>query len=140
MCWAGRKCVCTWGANRVTHAHARQLMRDCIRQHEETHLDDVDCPAQCDGRVTRLPFKPSKLGRQMYWEECVAYTVGERCLWRALTRCGQDAECVNQVQPWLLAEASARDYFCGVWRNWPQPNSVVPSSIRVADRDGRDVK
>lgn len=107
ICCAGTKFICTWGADAEPNPLVRRIYQKCQRQHETTHLDDVEC-SECGGvKPYRPGFKLSKQGVQMYMEEMVANAAGKECYLSAKTECGSDVQCLARVDELIAAAAAA---------------------------------
>lgn len=107
LCCDGRTVICTWksSATGVTNLEAEPISKNCIREHEETHLDDIDCDAKSP---LRPPFKK---GKDQATKECEAYKVHVKCLEKGLASCKtQDGR--DRLQKELDARKKQRVTWC----------------------------
>jgi hypothetical protein len=110
ICCKNAKSVCVWQSNInrvVANAKAQPIVAGCVRVHEATHRNQVDCTG---ADVERPNFRA---GVDPNAAECAAYTVEVPCYENNIGRCGTDADCRSQVQSELDFAKSQKAKFCG---------------------------
>jgi len=113
VCCGGVKFICTWGAEGEKNARAKEIAKNCLRQHERTHLPSSDCNSCSAG-----PVKPTwkKKDKAACEEELQAHGVSKSCFENALSECGGDKACIDSVNAWIKSEETAISYYkfmCG---------------------------
>ncbi|GMU26356.1 MAG: hypothetical protein AMXMBFR16_12610 [Candidatus Uhrbacteria bacterium] len=115
LCCCGRKVTCSWDwKNNPTWGPggpgAEGIIRYCTLAHEQTHLDDVDCPSDVD--LSRPPFSnPSD--ENIHYQECVGSCAGAQCLENSIDRCGSNQSCRDAIQQNLDWEREQAANHCG---------------------------
>lgn len=95
VCCNNVKHSCVWYRNinrRVRNAAARTIVAHCVRVHENTHLNDVDCTGAA---VERPGWRADRVANA---EECTAYRAEVACYNRRIRNCGDDADCKRDVR------------------------------------------
>lgn len=108
ICCNNVKHVCVWQANinrNVTNPTAQGIVGECVRVHEATHVNQVDCTGAA---LERPPFRP---GVDPNKAECNAYRAEAACYASKIGGCGTDAACRSQVQDeWDFAKRQIAKY------------------------------
>jgi hypothetical protein len=108
ICCKNRRNVCVWQSNinkTVTNSKAQKIVGKCVRAHEKTHKDQVECTG---ADVERPPFKP---GVDPKKAECDAYKVEVQCYKDSIDDCNTDSDCRKQVQKeWDFAKKQIKKY------------------------------
>jgi hypothetical protein len=110
ICCNNAKSVCVWQPNInrvVTNATAQSIVAGCVRVHEATHVNQVDCTG---APVERPSFRQ---GVDPNASECAAYRVEVPCYQNNIGQCGTDADCRSQVQSELDFARKQVKRFCG---------------------------
>ena len=95
VCCGGKKYACVWNTGGFG-GKAKDIVWDCIYQHETSHFNDFECPL-CDFWTRRPPFKiPVDPDRA----ECSAWKSSIKCFQNALDRgaCGGEPLCAEQLK------------------------------------------
>ncbi len=99
-----------WTANinrTVTNPTAQRIVAQCVRVHEATHRDQVDCTG---ADVERPNFRS---GVDPNASECTAYSAEVPCYESHIDECGTDATCRSQVQQELDFARRQKRRYCG---------------------------
>jgi hypothetical protein len=108
ICCKNKKNVCVWQSNinkKVKNSKAQGIVGKCVREHEKTHVDQVDCTG---ADVERPPFKKGVDPKQA---ECDAYKVEAQCYKDTIDKCGTDSDCKKEVQhEWDFAKKQIKKY------------------------------
>ena len=111
VCCGGKKYSCVWKPSGVFGASskkAQQIISKCVKTHEDTHLDDIDCPS--GPGVTRPPYKS---GKDSNAEECSGFKVNLSCLKSSISDCAGDPQCIAQVLLEIKYVKAAIEIYCG---------------------------
>ena len=121
ICCGGKLYLCAWGHEQLKNSRARELVKECIEEHERTHQNKnhLEPCAPCNWRATKPGYGPGVNGNTA---ECEAHTAGVACLTSAMARCNGDAECEQEVDQARRAKESARETFCN---RVPKPNGML---------------
>ena len=101
ICCGGVKYICTYGAEKERNQRAKEIVNRCLREHERVHLPKSQCNS-CDCGPS--PVKDRPYG-DLCQEEVRAYGAGKACFEAAKSECGNDPQCVKDIQAWADHEA-----------------------------------
>ncbi len=98
VCCNGQKYACVLrpgGATDAKNPNAMQVISICVLEHEKRHVIDPNLPCpSCKGPTwAEYDYAWTKLHG-----ECDAYTAEMMCLQQNAYRCGQDSDCIKQVE------------------------------------------
>lgn len=94
VCCGGKKYSCAWKAS-TNEPTADKLIADCIRQHEDTHHDDVEDCRKCQ-EIYQPPFK-DKTPKFQNEQECEAYKKQLECVRKAYKEGCKTPRCKYQL-------------------------------------------
>jgi len=107
ICCDGRKVICVWKLPKMKSPVAGLISSFCAQQHEQTHIDDIDCdPKKC---LDRPKFKDDK---DPDTEECEGYTFQVDCLKLAKAACFGDQQCEREIDYDIKSRTITRDQMC----------------------------
>jgi hypothetical protein len=111
VCCHGRKVSCVWKKGGITNPRrlsAVKIIKECIKQHEDVHHDDVQCPDTCG--ISRGGTNNVQTRNQ---SECSAYTTQLTCMYRGIRKCKDDI-CRKAVKAEIEEIKLYKDDFCGL--------------------------
>lgn len=115
ICCLGQAFSCVWWENQSPmpdvfggeNEKAIEIMKKCVRAHEDDHHGDIECPSGGCPVLTRPPFKD---GKDRKAEECHAFDVEAQCLLDSYDECNGDPECETQI---TIKHLAVKEKGCG---------------------------
>jgi len=115
ICCGGKLYFCSYGHEKLKNRRARELVENCIKEHERTHDRNhhlVPC-AECNWDATKPGFREGVKKNQA---ECEAHTKELDCLNFAFELCQGSPECEEDVLRIITAIEAAKNAFCNAAR------------------------
>ncbi len=107
ICCGGVKFICTYGADKENNQRAKEIVRNCLREHERVHLPQSQCK-DCDCGPSPVKDRPYN---DLCREEVDAYGAGKACFEAAKPQCQGDPECLKRIQEWADHEAELQERY-----------------------------
>jgi hypothetical protein len=107
ICCGGVKYICTYGADREKNQRAKEIVKKCLREHERVHVPKSQCNS-CDCGPSAVKDRPYG---DLCQEEVLAYGAGKACFEAAKSECGDDPQCLKDIQAWADNEAEMQQRY-----------------------------
>jgi RHS repeat-associated protein len=134
ICHCGNLIACASDGEipELTDPKAKELAVECVKKHETEHIEDLTCNRLDDIAEPdwKYPFPGNKVE-----SECKAIKTHINCLEDAMTACGDNTQCVDEIKDEKSQRESRYNGLnCGNRSDWPPEYWELPIGRRMSTR------